>query len=207
MNAQKVVLLHGLFCNGRVMFWLSRKLHQLGYTCLCPSYPTLKQSVEEGARDLEKCIREFTGEDSVFFVGHSMGGIMIRYLQYLFPDLFENSRVVTLGTPHKGSQFGQVIHEKWPAFVLGKSWQDSLDGNVPLWNPKIPLLSIGGTKTNIENRVMRVFPKDEINDGLVAILETEMPEFKAYQRIHQSHLFLCFNTQVVNWIDEWFRQP
>ncbi|QRN41106.1 MAG: hypothetical protein GKC53_02970 [Neisseriaceae bacterium] len=206
MDSKKIVLLHGLFCNGRVMFWLSRKLHRLGYTCLCLSYPTLKCSVEESAQNLEECIREFKGEGTVYFVGHSMGGIVIRYLQHLFSDMFENSLVVTLGTPHKGSKFGRVIHEKWPKFVLGKSWENSLDGNVPLWNPAVPLLSIGGTRTGIENWVVRVFAKDEINDGLVSISETEMPEFRACKRIHRSHLPLCFDSQVVHCIDEWFRQ-
>ncbi|MFH4354281.1 MAG: hypothetical protein WDW20_00915 [Neisseriaceae bacterium] len=203
-NKKKVVLLHGLYCNGWIMAFLAYQLRKRGYLVISPSYSTVKQWIGDGAKELEQKVRSFKAADPVYFVGHSMGGLMLRYLREFFPDLFVESRVVTLGTPHRGSQFAQTIQGYFP-WMLGSSWERSLNGEVPLWDGEIPLLSIAGTMSNIENLLLRVFPKGEKNDSLVALVETQMPQFRATKSIHLSHLPLCFSQQVVEWVDNWFQ--
>lgn len=206
MKPEKVILLHGLFCNRFWMSYVAWQLRKRGFKTYSYSYQTVKKSVPEEAERLIVKIKDLQEEAPLYWVGHSMGGVMIRHIRALAPDLFKGSRVVTLGTPHRGSLCAQTLHRRSKIFrwMLGRSLHYSLDGKVPLWDPDIPLYSIAGTQSAVGNW-MHVFPKNVVNDGLVALEETQMPEFKTKTEVPLNHMALLFNKRVMtltaNWLE------
>ncbi len=101
---QGVVLVHGLALRGWAMLFLAWSLRRAGYRTLVPNYPSRKFTLEELAGDLIDQVSAFTRECSqVHFVGHSMGGLMIRLI-LRSGVVTDRGRIVMLGTPHRGSE-------------------------------------------------------------------------------------------------------
>ena len=189
------------------MSYIAWQLRKRGFKTRSYSYQTVKKSVPDEAKRLIEEIKNLQSDTPLFWVGHSMGGIMIRHIRALAPDLFKGSRVVTLGTPHRGSFYAQTLCKRSAIFrwMLGCSLNYSLNGEIPLWDPALPLYSIAGTRSGIENW-MRIFPKNVINDGLVALEETQMPEFAAKAEVPLGHAALLINKKVMiltaNWLEK-----
>ena len=108
-----VVLVHGLVDNRSVFTVMRRALRRRGFASVCTwNYSPLQRDVQSAAaalgRHIEQICRE-TGHDRVHVVGHSLGGLVARYLvQRLGGDQRVES-LVTLGTPHGGSRWAHVL--------------------------------------------------------------------------------------------------
>lgn len=108
-----VVLVHGLVDNRSVFSVTRRALRRRGFTQVCSwNYSPLLRDVETAAvalgRHLERVCQD-TGHERVHVVGHSLGGLVARYLvQRLGGDARVDS-LVTLGTPHGGSRWAHVL--------------------------------------------------------------------------------------------------
>lgn len=108
-----VLLVHGLVDNRSVFAVMRRSLRRRGFSSVCSwNYSPLLSDVAQGARDLAEHIEKIcqeTGHERVHVVGHSLGGLMSRYLvQRLGGDQRVES-LVTLGTPHQGSRWAHVV--------------------------------------------------------------------------------------------------
>jgi pimeloyl-ACP methyl ester carboxylesterase len=108
-----VVLVHGLIDNRSVFTVLRRALQRRGFSRVCTwNYSPLQRDVESAAAALGKHIEHIcreTGHERVHVVGHSLGGLVARYLvQRLGGDARVES-LVTLGTPHAGSRWAHVL--------------------------------------------------------------------------------------------------
>ena len=95
-----------------------------GYEVLTYSQQDATGKIDISVKELEniiKAIRKVLGNRRLVLVGHSRGGICIR--RYL--DLHTNSeveKIITLSTPHGGSQFTNIKMLKEPAKIfLNKS--------------------------------------------------------------------------------------
>jgi triacylglycerol lipase len=108
-----VVLVHGLVDNRSVFTVMRRALRRRGFAQVCTwNYSPLQRDVESAAealgRHIERVCRE-TGHERVHVVGHSLGGLVARYLvQRLGGDARVES-LVTLGTPHGGTLWAHVL--------------------------------------------------------------------------------------------------
>ncbi|KQS59058.1 lipase [Geodermatophilus sp. Leaf369] len=107
-----VVLVHGMVDNRSVFTVMRRRLRQRGFTSVSSwNYSPLVQDVRTAARRLAEHLEEVcrqTGHDRVHVVGHSLGGLVARYLVQRLDD----SRVaslVTLGSPHGGSVWARAL--------------------------------------------------------------------------------------------------
>jgi len=105
-SGECVVLIHGWGQWSNSMAEMEEKLSQAGLAAFTINYPSLRAPIEDLAeeavpRGVDSC-REI-GALRIHFVGHSMGGLMIRlYLRdHRLPEL---GRVVMLGTPNQGTQ-------------------------------------------------------------------------------------------------------
>jgi triacylglycerol lipase len=108
-----VILVHGLVDNRSVFTVMRRSLRRRGFAQVCTwNYSPLQRDVESAAAALgahiEKVCQE-TGHDRVHVVGHSLGGLVARYLvQRLGGDRRVES-LVTLGTPHGGTLWAHLL--------------------------------------------------------------------------------------------------
>jgi len=123
-----VVLVHGILVRGSHMRYLALKLEQQGYRVLSPNLPTTFRSVQECSKYLAKMLEEHTKDGEVLhFVGHSMGGLVIR--DYLSRHNVKGlGRVVLIGTPNGGSHYANLL--------MGFPFFQQIFGNLPdLANP------------------------------------------------------------------------
>ena len=108
-----VVLVHGLVDNRSIFAVMRRSLRRRGFAQVCSwNYSPLLRDVESAAvalgAHIERICQE-TGHDRVHVVGHSLGGLVARYLvQRLGGDQRIDS-LVTLGTPHGGTLWAHVL--------------------------------------------------------------------------------------------------
>jgi triacylglycerol lipase len=103
-----IVLLQGFGCTNRVMLPLGRRLRRaLGRPVagLDPARPVFEdiRSSARAAKTLVETLAAKPGFEFVDVVGHSMGGLVAAYLLKHLDRGRRIRRVVTLGTPHRGT--------------------------------------------------------------------------------------------------------
>ena len=106
------VLLHGIFRTRRSMSGLAACLKESGFDVLNVGYPSTRHAIEDIVDIIHPGIRDFaeTVSGRIHFVGHSMGGLIIRaYLKKYRPARI--SRVVMIGTPNKGSEIADLLKD------------------------------------------------------------------------------------------------
>ncbi len=108
-----VLLVHGLIDNRSIFTVMRRNLRRRGFTQICTwNYSPLLRDVARGAADLGAHIEDIceqTGHDRVHVVGHSLGGLIARYLVQKQGGDRRVQTLVTLGTPHQGSLWAHVL--------------------------------------------------------------------------------------------------
>jgi hypothetical protein len=107
-----VLLVHGLVDNRSVFSVMHRNLRRRGFSQVFTwNYSPLLTDVARGAADLAAHIDricERTGHEQVHVVGHSLGGLIVRYLVQRQGGDRRIASLVTLGTPHEGSVWAHV---------------------------------------------------------------------------------------------------
>jgi triacylglycerol lipase len=101
-----VVLVHGYMCNHRTWDDLAHALRAAGHTVFAVNLEPLFTSIERFAPTIDAAVSslcQHTGASQVALVGHSMGGVAIR--AWMRQNGTGNvARVLTLGSPHAGTQ-------------------------------------------------------------------------------------------------------
>ncbi len=105
-----VVLLHGLAMNRTSWIWLGRRLINRGAGPLYGTTYFSPQSVHRSAIHLQRFVERVRArEDSprVDIVAHSLGGLIARYYIEHLGGAEQVGRLITIGSPHKGSAMGR----------------------------------------------------------------------------------------------------
>jgi triacylglycerol lipase len=108
-----VVLVHGLVDNRSIFAVMRRSLRRRGFAQVCSwNYSPLLRDVESAAVALGAHIERIcqdTGHDRVHVVGHSLGGLVARYLVQCLGGDQRIDSLVTLGTPHAGTLWAHML--------------------------------------------------------------------------------------------------
>ena len=192
-----VVLLHGLGRRKAAMWRLASRLEDAGYRVERVGYKSLKQSPEENLADISKQITAccLNSQSTLHFVGHSLGGLMIRaFLQD--NDIERLGRVVLIGTPNQGSQIVDHFGEDWWMKLLGPTATKLGSGTEALPS----LLSKPHYDVGVIAGVSRALSVNKFvsgdHDGLVAVETTKLTGMKDFVIVETNHSALLYNDEV-----------
>lgn len=110
-NRHPVILLHGFAMNRTNWIWLGRRLARRGigplYGTSYFSPQTVRRSAEHLARFVAR-VRARENCERVDIVAHSLGGVVARYFIERLDGARSVARLVTIGSPHRGTKFSQL---------------------------------------------------------------------------------------------------
>ncbi len=107
-----VIVLHGLGEGRRSMLPLVAFLRKnLDATVLSFGYASTSTGIDDHGRALASVIKGLPAADSISFVGHSMGNLVVRRWMGLAAedDLARVRRMVMLGPPNQGSELARMV--------------------------------------------------------------------------------------------------
>ena len=190
----KIILLHGLHMHSWVMKPLAYLLEQEGFEVALFDYYSVLHSMNRHVKDLSRWIDENHADETLHFVGHSLGGLVLRNFSAAYPDKV-SGRIVTMGTPHQGSRAAQrVLNLGLQKPVLGGSYKGALDGSMPELPEGVELGSIAGNKPYGLGRVLGLHGE---HDGTVLVSETHCPNMRDHVVLPLSHSGMLFNRKTV----------
>lgn len=189
---ENVVLVHGLWMKGWEMYLLNRRLHKAGYRVHQFSYRSVAQELSENARQLNDFLQKVEG-DTVHFVAHSLGGLVVRRLFHDFPNQ-RPGRIVTLASPHSGSYVANRLSRSSLFRKLLGCSLTPLSGELYPWNGGRQLGSIAGTLSVGVGWLVRDLSKP--NDGTVAVEETKLDGMSDHLVVHTSHMAMLLSKTV-----------
>lgn len=185
-----ILLVHGYGCSRGVWWLLRRRLEAAGHTVatvsLAPPYTSMGKLVPQLHRRIEE-VCAATGAKQVTLVAHSMGGLIAR--SYLARHgIARVDRLITLATPHAGSElgrigFGQNAREMEP----GSLWLRDMAQEAV----KVPAISL---RNPYDNYVM---PQD--HQRLAGARDVELPAV--------GHLAMLYDVRVARLLLELLSAP
>lgn len=195
MAVEQVVVLHGLYMSGFVMRPLCSRLEKSGLRILNLSYNTLTPD----RKAIFSKIDDFINDKSTALVCHSMGGLIARaYLEENSPQSDHINKVITLGTPHKGSHIAHKMQQKGFDMFLKNSVELLLSENGD-WPFNAKLYSIAG---DLPIGLMPLIVKGSQSDGTVLLDETKLNGMAEHKIFHLSHTSMIYSRQVMDYIAE-----
>ena len=190
MTDEVIVLVHGLWMNGLDMQLLRVRLARAGYTTVLFRYATVRSAPADNARRLHRFAHQLAAR-TLHFVGHSLGGLVIRHLFDMAPDL-PPGRVVTLGTPHRGSSAAAALSRlTMGRLLLGQSLDQGLLGGAPGWSRRHELGSIAGSlRFGLGLMIPGIAAP---SDGTVSVAETVCTGMQDHAVVGASHFGLLLS--------------
>jgi pimeloyl-ACP methyl ester carboxylesterase len=196
--SEAVVLLHGLGRSDRSMRPLEQYLGKAGYQVYNLPYDSTEKSPEALVNELgtrvDVCC---TKAPALHFVGHSLGGILVR--AYLAENKPPNvGRVVMLAPPNRGSEiidkFGESSLFEWAmgpsALQLGTD-AESLPNRLPAPNVELGVIAATGSVNPIGSIVI---PNED--DGMVSLESTKVDGMTDFLVVSNSHAFIMRSDEV-----------
>ena len=198
-NKEIIVLLHGLGRSNTSMWLLASRLEDAGYFVQRVEYSSLHQKPDEILKDISsqinQCCQNHT--QSVHFVGHSLGGLMVRaYLQNYKVDKL--GRVVLLGTPNKGNEAVDHFSNSWLMDILGPTAKAlGTDDNSFPKSLEAPYYPVGIIAGEIKSKLNDpVIPGKD--DGLVSVEATKIDTMTDFIIIQTGLSMMRYNGEVAD---------
>jgi len=181
-----VVLVHGYLCNHRIWDDIASDLRAQGHSVLAVNLEPLFTSIDNYASTVEAAVNELcqrTGTKQVALVGHSMGGLAIRAWMRAC-GTGRVARVLTLGTPHAGTQIAPGT--------------PTPNGRQMQWQSPW-LAKLSASETNTTRALIRIAltPQDNIVYPQRAQV---LPGLEATVFKGIGHLQMCMDPAVIAWV-------
>lgn len=188
--------------NGLEMSLLRRRLGKAGLVTQRFSYPTVRCDIAANAVRLQHFLGGLDA-DTVHFVGHSLGGLLILRLFEDFPAQ-RPGRIVLLGTPYAGSATARnLARHAWGRRLLGHSLDQALLGDGPRWHGGRDLGVIAGTRP--VGLGLLVGELSRPNDGTVVLAETQGIPGAVSVTHPSTHTSLLFSAEVAQQVSRFLR--
>lgn len=194
---EHVVLLHGLARGSLSMWLLAHRLERAGYEVTSVDYDSVGETPEavlaEAHAQIDACCLQ--GGQVIHFVGHSLGGLVIR--AYLASHKVERlGRVVLIGTPNSGTPLVDHHRDAWWMGLAGATaaslgtGPDSLPRSLPA--PYYPVGVIAGMTRN-------GFFSDLIqgeDDGMVPVASAKLAGMRDFVVVDSGHSMMRYDADV-----------
>jgi pimeloyl-ACP methyl ester carboxylesterase len=188
-----VILVHGLWMNGMEMSLLRRRLNRFGYRPWSFRYSSTRLDLAEIANRLNTFVEQVPAQ-TIHFVGHSLGGLVVLKLFEVFP-IQRPGRIIALGPPYHGSETARrFIRFPYSQHLIGRSITQLLKGDVPAWSGERDLGVIAGTLNLGFGRLIGAV--SHLGDGTIRLEETDIPEARDFITLRVSHMGLVVSRSV-----------
>ena len=195
-----VVLLHGLWRTDASMGKMERRLGEAGYAVRNIAYDSTEHPVEQlAAETVPRAVASCEAAETIHFVTHSMGGILIR--QYLEEgDIGQLGRVVMLGPPNQGSEvvdsYARFRGFEWFAGPAGMQLGTG-EASVPrqLGPVTFDVGVIAGTQSI--NPILSTLLPDR-DDGKVSVEATRVEGMNDHLELPVTHVFMMRDDEVMD---------
>jgi len=205
-----VVLLHGLARTSSSMQELAEALSVAGFSTSNIDYPSRTAKIEKLAlnavpRGLADC--RLKESDTIHFVTHSLGGILVR--QYLAEHVIDElGRVVMLAPPNHGSEVVDALSDiPGYEFLNGPAGQQLGTGpdSVPnrLGGVAFDLGVIAGTST-FNPILSQLLPNPD--DGKVSVESARVAGMCGFLTLPYTHTFIMQSEEVAEQVIHYLKQ-
>jgi pimeloyl-ACP methyl ester carboxylesterase len=195
-DRETVVLLHGLGRSESSMWLLSSRIEAVGFDVVLIGYDSVgdppERIVAAVRRQIDACCK--ASPEPVHFVGHSLGGLIIR--AYLAENQLRTlGRVVLIATPNAGTPLVDAYRDSWWMALAGPTAKrlgtgpDSFPNSLPA--PDYPVGVVAGVR---EAHLVDLIPGDD--DGLVPLESTKVAGMDDFIMVESNHLLLRYSQEV-----------
>ena len=206
----KIYLIHGYGGIGIEMKEIQKRIDKKGFNSEIYSYPSLTKDVDSVGISLFKKIQS-ENYDTVSFVTHSMGALVVRSLYEHIDSLSKFPfihRIVMIAPPNNGSpvadffaQFSFVKHIIGPNINNITTNPNSGAGKYPIPTCEVGLIAGSFAK----ERGFNVFVKGD-NDGVLRPEQTKMGIEKDVAFIKSWHVGLLYNKTVIKYVNSFLSE-
>ncbi len=218
MKGKAVILIHGIIRSSKSFIQLHQELKKEGYIVCGFEYPSTRVSIPESAEYLHQTILSLKGIEEIYFVAHSMGGLVVRSYLKKHEDK-RIKRMVMMGVPNKGANMADRLADNvLYKMFYGPAGQQLVSENKTTENKttenkttenktgekeegfvkSLPIPSfefgiIAGGHGNMHG-YNPLIPGDD--DGTVSVSSTRLPGASDYILVHCLHSFLMFDDDI-----------
>ncbi len=193
---KKVILLHGIWTSGWILYLLRYRLKRAGLDPVIFSYPSISRPFHDNVRDLARFVRD-TGVKKVSFIGHSYGGLLVcgllRTMTEGSMDLdLSIERCIFMGTPLQGSSLARRLSGSFIVRMLTGKSLSALKTGCSIPAGSVYAVMVAGTM----NLGLGMFFMNGPGDGMVALEDTKAPWLDRFFVVKTSHLGLLLSEKV-----------
>jgi pimeloyl-ACP methyl ester carboxylesterase len=170
---------------------IGQHLDSLGYTTINLAYPSTTASIETVAeRHLARAVENCHGGGArkIHFVGHSLGGIIVRqYLQrHAVPA---GGRLVMLSPPNQGSEIVDfLLHIPLYRWLTGPAGQELGTGpETAAYRLKPVNIEVGVIAGNRSMDLLFSAFIEGADDGRISVKNTKLPEMRDFIIVPTTH--------------------
>lgn len=206
-----VVIMHGLARTSNSMKKMAKNLEASGFSVWNQTYPSTEKKIENLSpiinRALEFCVIE--GTEQIFFVTHSMGGILVRHyfqsdnLQNEQPNILKAKKlvkgIVMISPPNHGSEIVDAFKSKaWFKWYNGPAGLQLGTDTKSFPNTLSPIdIPVGIITGNVSSDPWFSYLFKGPNDGKVSVESAKLKEMKDFLVVPNGHTFIMNADEVI----------
>jgi len=208
IGSHLVLMVHGIVRSAGTFGEMGRALRNAGFDAVAVSYPSTRDTIQAHAESLIDLLVRLETTETVSFVTHSMGGLILRYMLAKRDEWLRHrvlGRCVLIAPPNQGSVVARFLKDvSLYQAVYGDAGQQLTPEEVsrlpPIKGVPFGIIAGGDGTTRGYNPLL---PGD--NDGVVTIEETRLPGASDEAVVSDIHTVICDNPSVIEMTENFLK--